>query len=87
MAKQFLKSNLRIRTPVISQIFSKNILVATNQDEKILLEILKRNKTENNLNPKLSEKLLLLNITCLEGRWCCTTHTLMQFYDSRPPVL
>ena len=60
-AKQFLKSNLRIRTPVIDITdFSKKILVATNQDEKILLEILKRNKTENNLNPKLSEKLLPL---------------------------
>ena len=34
-----------------------------------------KKKTENNLNPKLSEKLLPLNITCLEGRSCCTTHT------------
>ena len=42
----------------------------TNQDEKILLEILKRNKTENNLNPRLSDKLLPLIITRLEGRSC-----------------
>ena len=61
-------------TAVISQIFPNTFW---------LQQIKMRNNTENNLNPKLSEKLLPLIITHLEGRSCCKKHIhLMQGHQN-----